>query len=130
MLQNCTSRAALENATSEFECPIPEPDNPDNQTLADALRRDPVAIARNIVNTVQSSQLRREEFKEVIEYGNQRLQWEDKHGHRYQIAVQALIRDSPLRWGSTFLMISWLLLLRSVSLFSLFTHVTNTLVAS
>jgi hypothetical protein len=35
--------------------------------MADSLQRDSVAIVRNIINNVRASQLRHDEFKEVIE---------------------------------------------------------------
>ena len=99
-----------------FDPPQAEPENYDAQTLSDALRRDPVAIARSIINTIRSSQLRREEFREIIEYGNRRSQWEDEEGHKFQIPSLALLRDSPLRWGSTFLMLERFLNLQMVSI--------------
>jgi hypothetical protein len=115
MLHGCTNQVALQNSTSEFESLEREPENPNAQTMADALQQDPVAIARNIINNVRASQLCREEFKEVNEYGNRRSQWEDKDGCKHSIPVLALLRDSPLRWGSTYIMLEWFLFLQSVS---------------
>ena len=106
----------LDNTTADFESPIGEPDNVHSQSLTDALERDPIAMARGIVNTIRSSQLRRVEFREIVETGNRRNRWKDEHGHVQEIATLSLIRDSPIRWGSTFLMINRFLTLRSVSI--------------
>ena len=116
MIKNCTSENALDDTTGDFESPVEEPDNPHMQSLADALQRDPIAIARGIINIIRSSQLRRVEFKDIIEAGNQRQRWQNEEGRIYQIKGLNLIRDSPLRWGSTFLMIDRFLYLRLVSL--------------
>lgn len=62
-----TDQVALENTTSEFESFEREPENPDKEIMADSLQRDSVAIVRNIINNVRASQLRHDEFKEVIE---------------------------------------------------------------
>ena len=115
MLKKCTNETALQNTTSEFEPQHAEPVSHNNQSLNEALCRDPVAIARSIINTVRTSQQRREEFKEVIEYGNRRSQWEDKDGQKYHIPTLALLCDSPLRWGSMYLMLDRFLFLQAVS---------------
>ncbi|KAF8580816.1 hypothetical protein K439DRAFT_1355822 [Ramaria rubella] len=112
MLHNCTSGDALENTTAEFESPEEEPDNPHAQTLVEALQRDPVSIARGIINKIRSSQLRCTDFKEIIETGNRRHRWQHEDGSENQLASLTLIRDSPLRWGSTYLMINRFLHLR------------------
>jgi hypothetical protein len=115
MLQNCTSSEAMSNSMGDFESTVDEPENPKTQSPAHALDRDPIAIARGAVNTIRSSQLRREQFKEIIEAGNRRLQWRDAGGRLVQIPMLILIRDSPLRWDSTYLMINRLLCLSPVS---------------
>jgi hypothetical protein len=114
MLRQCTSIEALENSTSDFNVEQ-DPLNPSTQTPAQALQRDPVAIVRNIANTIRSSQLRRQEFKEIITTGNRRSRWLDPQNVPRQIAHLTIIRDSPIRWGSTYLMVERILYLRQVS---------------
>src|SRR3977135_2160113 len=55
MLHECTNVQALENTTAEFMPPVATPDNPHAQTISDALKRDPISIARNAINTIRSS---------------------------------------------------------------------------
>ena len=123
MLRECTNVQALENTTAEFMPPVATPDNPHAQTISDALKRDPISIARNAINTIRSSQLRREEFKDIIEAGNRRGSWTDSNNNYVKLSPLTLIRDSPLRWGSTYLMINRLLYLRLVS-FLHYAHIT------
>ncbi|KAF8522675.1 hypothetical protein JB92DRAFT_2706122 [Gautieria morchelliformis] len=61
---------------------------------------------------IQSSQLRHEEFKEIITTGNHRGHWLDAQKVYYQLAHLTLIHDSPTRWGSSYLMIERALYLR------------------
>ncbi|KAF8482333.1 hypothetical protein JB92DRAFT_3132373 [Gautieria morchelliformis] len=96
---------ALENPTGEFDLTEHDPVNPSSQTPTQALQCDPVVITRNIANTIQSSQLRCEEFKEIITTGNCREHWLDAQQVSYQLAHLTLIRDSPTQWGSSYLMI-------------------------
>ncbi|KAF8531073.1 hypothetical protein JB92DRAFT_242654 [Gautieria morchelliformis] len=70
MLRECTSTEALENPTGEFDLTEDDPVNPSSQTPTQALQHDPVAITRNIANTIRSSQLHHEEFKEIVTTGN------------------------------------------------------------
>ena len=106
MLRNCTSQHALENTMSDFNPPVNEPNNPNAQSFVEALKRDLIAIACGIVNTIRSSQLRHVEFKDIVEMGNLRRRWQNEDGQDYQIKSLNLIRDSPLHWGSTYLMIN------------------------
>ncbi|KAF8531222.1 hypothetical protein JB92DRAFT_3105319 [Gautieria morchelliformis] len=103
MLRECTSTEVLENPTGEFDLTEHDPVNPSSQTPTQALQHDPVAITRNIANTIRSSQLRREEFKEIVTTGNCRERWLDAQQVSYQLAHLTLIRDSPTRWGSSYL---------------------------
>ncbi|KAF8509475.1 hypothetical protein JB92DRAFT_2730090 [Gautieria morchelliformis] len=112
MLRECTSTEALENPTGEFDLTEHDPVNPSSQTPTQALQRDPVAITRNIANTIRSSQLRREEFREIVTTGNRRERWLDAQQVSYQLAHLTLIRDSPTQWGSSYLMIERALYLR------------------
>jgi hypothetical protein len=104
------------NPTGELVQTDNEPENPRTQTPAHALKRDPIAIARGAINTIRSSQLRREEFREIIQAGNRRQQWQNASGNPIEIPDLTLIRDSPIRWDSTYLMINRLLRLAPVSL--------------
>ncbi|KAF8584719.1 hypothetical protein K439DRAFT_1616520 [Ramaria rubella] len=117
MLCNCTNGDALENTMAEFESPEEDPDNPHTQSLADVLNRDPVAIARGIVNTICSSQLQCTDFKEIVETGNHRHRWQHDDGSENQIKFLTLIHDSPLCWGLTYLMINRFLYLCLMSRF-------------
>lgn len=119
MLKKCMNETALQNTMSNFEPEHAEPISHDTQSLNNALCRDPVAIARSIINIVRTSQQRCKEFKEVIEYGNRWSQWEDKDGQKSNIPTLTLLHDSPLRWGSTYLMLDHFLYLQAVSIISL-----------
>ncbi|HEV7737188.1 MAG TPA: hypothetical protein VGO47_07445 [Chlamydiales bacterium] len=114
MLNRCTSIVALTNSTSVFASSSLEPDNSEQQTFEEALMRDPIAIARNIVNTIRSSQLRRVEFQDVIRGGNKYQRWQNSDNVIIKLEELTPIRDSPLRWSSTFLMIECFLYLEQV----------------
>ncbi|KZT28411.1 hypothetical protein NEOLEDRAFT_1035922, partial [Neolentinus lepideus HHB14362 ss-1] len=67
-------------------------------TIADAIRRDPVATTRTLVRVIRASSIRRQYFAEV----QKALQQKDLQ----------LLRDVDTRWSSTLLMIERVLLLR------------------
>ena len=106
----------LEDTTAEFTSPMPLPDNPRSQTLAQALNRDPLGMARDIGNTIRLSQLHRTRFREMIEDGNAEGRWKLPDGTSYAILVYVPLRNITLGWGSLFIMSNRFLDLRQVSI--------------
>lgn len=123
MIDALTTPSARQNSTARFYSSIEEPFRLDTQNLADALKRDPMAIARDIVNTIRMSQIRREEFLNLIDYGNQKQKWTvtSNDGRRSITTLPRIIpiRDLPHRWGSGYLSLSRMRLLRQVHIFLL-----------
>ncbi|KIJ30377.1 hypothetical protein M422DRAFT_71012 [Sphaerobolus stellatus SS14] len=107
MLDAVTSSTARENVTAPFTSPVAEPFDPDMQSLVEALRRDPVAMARDATNNIRMSQICRNEFLSLIEMGNQKKRWTqvDDNGVEQPVILNVVIpyRDSSNRWGSGYL---------------------------
>lgn len=103
MLDAVTSPAARSNVTASFMSPQEEPFVIDQQTYAQALLRDPCAIARDNINTIRMSQVRRSEFLDVVEAGNRKGKWTNENGEVIKLALVVPFRDSPTRWGSGYL---------------------------
>lgn len=79
-----------------------------NPAYAEALARDPVKIARQLVAVCHASGQRREELKQVIVQGN-------REGHFPEPLPEVqLLRDVDTRWSSTFMMIDRVLTLYPV----------------
>ncbi|KIJ33110.1 hypothetical protein M422DRAFT_52566 [Sphaerobolus stellatus SS14] len=108
MLDAVTSPVSRQNVTAPFASPLEEPFLASEQSLTDALRRDPFAMSRDTVNNIRNSQIRRNEFLQLIEAGNQRHKWtyydeEDGKEKTIQLDVVIPFRDSSNRWGSGYL---------------------------
>ncbi|HEX3640560.1 MAG TPA: hypothetical protein VHV10_04665 [Ktedonobacteraceae bacterium] len=73
--------------------------NPQHQTTAEAVIRDPVALGRNIVRVLRSSGQRRNAFKKLIQDGNA--------GGWFNTPLREvqLLRDVKTRWDSVYFMI-------------------------
>jgi len=121
MIEACTSKDAMDDVTAPFTSPHEEPINPDRQSLIEAMDRDPVGQARDFVNVIRASQLRRHEFLELIRIGNRRKKWMMKrNGILKVIELKELIppRDVSTRWESLYRMVNTVLYLREVCHFS------------
>ena len=81
---------------------------------AEALRADPIKLARKIVAACRASTNRRLALQRIIEEGNAHEGGWDGDG--LQLPSLELLRDIDTRWSSTFLMIDRLILLWPVSL--------------
>ena len=86
------------------------------QSWDDAVRRDPIALARNIVRTIRASGHGREQFNSIIIDGNDK-QWftDGDPPHVVQLEQLELLRDVKTRWDSVYYMIERLRSLRPVS---------------
>ncbi|KDQ10898.1 hypothetical protein BOTBODRAFT_88067, partial [Botryobasidium botryosum FD-172 SS1] len=71
------------------------------ENATEGIQRDVISIARVLVRTIRASGLRREEFEEVV-------------GQVYpdMRPILELLRDMPIRWSSTYLMLQRVLRLR------------------
>lgn len=88
------------------------------QTYAQAVARDPIAMARAAIRAIRSSGGRREAFANVIIDGNRDGRF-IVEGEVVQLKSLQLLRDVPTRWDSVFYMIRRFRYLRPVS------HCTN-----
>lgn len=115
MVDALTASKARQNPTAKFCSDFEEPAYLLTQDLDDALKRDPIAIAREIINLIRMSQIRRNEFTTLIGYGNGTEKWKAKtNGQESVVQLPKVIpiRDMPTRWGSTYLSITRMRLLR------------------
>ncbi|KIJ48244.1 hypothetical protein M422DRAFT_66368 [Sphaerobolus stellatus SS14] len=97
---------ARQNATAPFTSVFEDPFQLEQQSLEEALKRDPMAIARDIINNIRMSQIRRTEFLSVIEFGNKKGKWTVETKKGKEVATLPMVipfRDMPHRWGSGYL---------------------------
>ncbi|KAF8592631.1 hypothetical protein K439DRAFT_1610400 [Ramaria rubella] len=106
MLKSCTSKHALNDTLADFESLLAQPENPNLQSPAEALDYDLIAISHGIVNVIHSSHICCVELEEIMQTGNQWCRWTDKYGKAHKLSNVVLICDSPICWGSTYLMIT------------------------
>ncbi|KIJ45777.1 hypothetical protein M422DRAFT_46410 [Sphaerobolus stellatus SS14] len=88
MLDAVTSPTARSNVTAPFTSPYEEPFAIDQQTLAEALLRDPCAIACDNINTIRMSQIRCSEFLNIVEAGNKKGKRTAKSSNGQEEVVQ------------------------------------------
>jgi hypothetical protein len=81
---------------------------PQLQTFEEAIKRDPVALGRNIVRVLRSSGQRRDAFDQLIRDGNEKG-W-------FTVEQLQLLRDVKTRWDSIYFMLRRLRELQPVSL--------------
>ena len=79
--------------------------NVNKHAYLEALRRDPITRARDVVHIVRSSSLHHESFEEIILDGNIKKYWRDKECEVVELPVRELIHDVPTRWDSKYAMV-------------------------
>jgi hypothetical protein len=90
---------------------------PQRQSYEDAVKRDPVALGRNLVCVMRASGQRRTALKDVIEDGNTKgwFRAEGNVSEIIQLRSVQLLRDVKTRWDSIYFMIKRLREMRPVS---------------
>ena len=123
---NLSSGRVIEGATGvdaadhdeDWCSPLPPPPNsPNEQSYADAVARDPIALGRNVVRVIRASGKRREAFNEVIQNGNTRgwfVVGESPKQSTITIKPKELLRDVVTRWDSVYHMLNRLREMRPV----------------
>jgi len=86
----------LSESTEDFPAEQ-APERPHLQTFEEAVKRDPVALGRNIVRAFRSSGQRRDAFNEIIRDGNSKG-W-------FTVKELQLLRDVKTRWDSVYNML-------------------------
>lgn len=76
-----------------------------NQSYADTVTRDPIALGRAVVQVIQASGTRREAFDDVIERGNEKKWFKDGE-MTIKVKPLQLLRDVCTRWDSVYYMIN------------------------
>lgn len=79
-----------------------------------AVKKNPVKMARLIVNAVRSSGIRRDDFLDTIKLGNTKNWFKPPGSMTVTVPEHELKRDVDTRWDSTYGMIDRLLELRLV----------------
>ena len=90
---------------------------PQRQSYEDAVKRDPVALGRNVVRVMRASGQWRDALKDVIKDGNLKgwFQAERNPSEIIQLQSVELLRDVKTRWDSIYFMIKRLREMRPVS---------------
>ena len=88
--------------------------SPDEQTFEEAVKRDPIALARVVVRAIRASGQRREQFSRIILGGNT-----NNYFVVGDLVVKVpslqLLRDVKTRWDSIYHMVQRLRIMRPVS---------------
>ena len=71
----------------------------------EAVKRNPVNIARKLIRSVRASGQKREVFQMTISMGNQSKAFKDDNGDVVQVKQLQFVRDVKHRWDSLFLML-------------------------
>jgi hypothetical protein len=88
--------------------------SPDEQTFEEAVKRDPIALARVVVGAIRASGQRREHFNRIILDGNANDYF--VVGEQVvKIPSLQLLRDVKTRWDSIYYMVQRLRIMRPVS---------------
>ena len=111
------TNADLAEASTEFVAALP-PDLPDRQTFEEAVKRDPVALGRNIVRVLRSSGQRRDLFDDIVQDGNVKGWFQaGTPPEHIQLPLVQLLRDMITRWDTVFYMVRRLREMRPVGQF-------------
>ena len=83
----------------------------DKEKYLEAVKKNPVALGRDVVRIIRASGLRRDEFDKIIVTGNLQQWFKSPAGTVVQIPEVQLLRDVKTRWDSIFYMLNRLLAL-------------------
>lgn len=116
VIASLTNVALTESA--ELSVGVLPPSLPDQQTFEEAVKRDPVALGRNIVRVLRSSGQRRDLFEDIIRDGNAKGWFldDDVPPKPYELPLVQLLRDMVVRWDTLYYMVRRLRELRPVRL--------------
>jgi hypothetical protein len=114
VIGSLTDVALIESA-EVFVGALP-PGLPDRQTFEDAVKRDPVALGRNIVRVLRSSGQRRDLFDDIICDGNAKGWFLNDRDppEPYLLPSVQLLRDMVVRWDTVYYMVRRLREMRPV----------------
>ena len=95
----------LAEATEEFVAVLP-PGVSNRQTFEEAVKRDPVALGRNIVRVLRNSGQQRDLFDDIVRDGNEKGWFQVGNPPRgIRLPLVQLLRDVATRWDSVFYMV-------------------------
>jgi hypothetical protein len=114
LIANFTNIYLAETAT-EFVAALP-PGLPDRQTFEEAIKRDPMALGRDIVCVLQNSGQRRDLFDNIIQDGNEKGWFEvGDPPVPVQLRPVQLLHDMITRWDTMYYMVRCLREMHPVS---------------
>lgn len=86
----------------------------EQDAYVEAVKADPIAMARTAIWAIRASGMRRDEFTDTIRTGNLKNWFKNTTGSVQQVPELELLRDVKTRWDSTYAMINRLRALRLV----------------
>jgi len=105
----------LAEAAEEFVAVLP-PGLSDRQTFEEAVKRDPVALGRNIMRVLRNSGQRCDLFDDIVGNGNEKGWFQAGNPPRpIQLPLVQLLRDVATRWDTIYYMVRRLCEMRPVS---------------
>ena len=108
------TNANMANPAQEFVAAHP-PGHPNQQTFKEAVRRDHVALGRNIIQVLRSSGQRRDRFDDTVRDGNEKGWFQAGDPPKpIQLPQVQLLRDVVTRWDSVYYMVRRLREMRPV----------------
>ena len=114
LIANFTNIDLAETAT-EFVAALP-PGLPDRKTFKEAVKRDPMALGRDIVCVLWNSGQRRDLFDDIIQDGNEKGWFEvGDPPVPVQLRPVQLLHDMITRWDTVYYMVRCLHEMRPVS---------------
>ena len=87
-------------------------DTVDEEKYLEAVKKNPVALGRDIVRAIRASGLRRDEFDKIIVTGNLQQWFKSPSGEVVQLPEAQLLREVRTWWDSVYFMLNRLLALR------------------
>jgi hypothetical protein len=86
-----------------------------SESFEEAIKRDPIALGRNVVRVLRASGQRRDDFDKLVVNGNSSGWFKDSKTHQtVQLPERQLLHDVRVRWDSVFFMIERLREMRPV----------------
>ncbi|KIK75625.1 hypothetical protein PAXRUDRAFT_172228 [Paxillus rubicundulus Ve08.2h10] len=84
------------------------PDKDKHKAYVEAVRLDPITMGHDIVQVIQVSSLRHDEFLDTVKTGNMKNWFKGPMGEAEQVPKLELLHDVRMRWDSTYAMINHL----------------------